>query len=112
MGSLGSILGSISPAAGMVSGKGLFGNKDVMGTLSPMFGMISGKGLGGQLGGMGGMGGLGLLGMLLGGKHGGGQTTGEDDSPTAPAPSGNRDPKDFLSQMLMHLMGGAGGGGY
>jgi hypothetical protein len=36
-------LGSVSPAAGMISGKGLFGNPDVMRVISPLAGMIGGK---------------------------------------------------------------------
>lgn len=75
---LGKILGSVSPAFGMASGKGLFGNKGVMGSISPLLGMMSGQGLGGALGGMGGLGGMGLLQMLMG--HGmGGQDEGDED---------------------------------
>jgi hypothetical protein len=49
---LGKILGSISPAFGLASGKGLFGSdafKDVAGTLIPGYGAVSGNGLGGAL---------------------------------------------------------------
>lgn len=103
MGLLGKIAGSISPAFGMVSGKGAFGNKDVLGSLSPLFGMLSGHGLGGAmggaLGGMGGMGGLGLLMQLMG--HGG-----EEEDETAKlglqgpgSDSGMYRPPDMQSRM-------------
>lgn len=56
----GKILGSISPAYGLLSGKGLFGSKDL-------------------LGGLGGMGLGGILGLLL--SHGGGGGEGGDTAP-------------------------------
>jgi hypothetical protein len=45
---LGKILGSISPAFGLLSGKGLFGSdmvQNMFGTMSPMYGMLAKKGM-------------------------------------------------------------------
>jgi len=53
---LGKILGSISPAFGMASGKGLFGNSDVMSALG---GLGGGMGIGSLMGGGGAFGGMG-----------------------------------------------------
>lgn len=64
---LGKILGSISPAFGLISGKGMFGDVGHM------------LGSHGGLGGLASMGGLGMLMNLLGG-HGGG----EDQQQAAP----------------------------
>ncbi len=73
---LGNILGSISPAFGMASGNGLFGNSEVMGSISPLYGMASGDGMFGDMGGMGMLGGAGgnfdleqLMKLLQGGQH-------------------------------------------
>lgn len=112
---IGKILGSISPAFGMASGKGVFGNKDVMGSISPLYGMMSGQGLGGMLGGMGGgaggMGGIGLLMQLLGGQ---GQQGDEQQSQPLPgamsAPQSFVDPRQYQPggqyQNYLNMFGG------
>lgn len=49
---IGKILGSISPAFGLLSGSGLFGSKGfggLLGSMSPMYGAMSGNGLFGHL---------------------------------------------------------------
>jgi hypothetical protein len=66
---LGKILGSISPAFGLISGKGMFGDMGHM------------LGSGGGLGGLASMGGLGMLMNLLGGHGGGGDQ--EQQAPAA-----------------------------
>jgi hypothetical protein len=94
---IGKILGSVSPAFGLVSGKGLFGNKGVLGTISPLYGMISGKGAFGHLEDI--LGGGGLLGMLLGGGGGGG------GNPTQMLDGGQNMSDDYLSSLLRKLQG-------
>lgn len=73
---IGKILGSISPAFGLLSGQGMFGShmaQGMMGSMSPLFGMLSGKGMfGGDAdAGDGDMGINGLLAHLFGQALGG-----------------------------------------
>jgi hypothetical protein len=97
---LGHILGSISPAFGMLSGHGLFGNKDFLGSMSPLYGMLSGHGLFGDMGGggLGGFGGMGLMGQLLGGSH---KNPDDNKEPVGP---------DQIQAYLAHLLQGLPGG--
>jgi hypothetical protein len=78
--SLGKILGSISPAFGMLSGKGMFGNNNMFSMLSPM------------------------LSALLGGHKEKRDQYLSAAEPRPQAQQGQGGPQDYLSMLLSNLM--------